>query len=872
MITMLSIKDLVKTYKLKDQEIPAVAGVSFSFPERGMFFILGKSGCGKTSLLNAVSGLDSFDSGDVVIDEKNLANMTERDMDALRNTDIGIIFQSYNLVPEMTVYQNIEVALKIQKWDGKTEEEVRDRILKIMKYIGLAGYENRVVSQLSGGERQRIAIARALVKDSKILLADEPTGNLDAKTGAVVLDLLKKISEHRLVIVVTHDAASAERYGDCVLNIRDGQIVQVQEREFAPVGLLDLTVKWDGKEAEKYEDLSPEEAAELAKKLILTPGLKEAGLSVRAASGKKERQESETDRQEKTVSPMGMNAVISPRSGVITAGLTLRNKLRFSGLFMKKNKVRLIVSIALMAVTLFLLTAAAFITHYDDRKVLTEYFDRYAPENLTGAVDREYTDMFYRSHSYSLKSGPVYMDQTKKPAEDTGHPMIPILMDQALFGDMETENYTGTGSVTMVALTDENEDAFPVADGRTPQTPEEIAITDYLAHVLNVSVGDSVETPFGKAEVSGIISTDYVEYELIKKLRYEGGSDFTGHLLNYRYGIALMLKEAFGAYQNDSARLTLPMSLFTVSEYPHSYVESAESRGTIGGMSLVDGQALSRGRMPEKRGEVLISARVAERYEVEKRWTGESVHYDFIDIHDVKYNECFSDHLNMAEFFPEGVDVVGIYPDEAMAYADFLIADDVYKEIRSTYTEKYYFDAYLLNCRSLKDYKDLVYHAAECGLWFDEPAAYQIYDFKAMVTEILPVLWILLAAVSLVTLLNMISYISASIRGNSKNIGILRALGVTKRDVSAIFVVESFVVYWIAAAISLLLSLIFMKYVNGLYQESLNERMYNIITWDHLIASILIAITFVICALVSLIPIRKMERLTPIEIIRRHEK
>ena len=105
MITMLSIKDLVKTYKLKDQEIPAVAGVSFSFPERGMFFILGKSGCGKTSLLNAVSGLDSFDSGDVVIDEKNLANMTERDMDALRNTDIGIIFQSYNLVPEMTVYQ-----------------------------------------------------------------------------------------------------------------------------------------------------------------------------------------------------------------------------------------------------------------------------------------------------------------------------------------------------------------------------------------------------------------------------------------------------------------------------------------------------------------------------------------------------------------------------------------------------------------------------------------------------------------------------------------------------------------------------------------------------------------------------------------------
>ena len=870
---MLLIKDLFKTYKVKDREIPAVAGVSFSFPKQGMFFILGKSGCGKTSLLNAISGLDSYDSGDVIIDGHNMAQMTERELDALRNTDIGIIFQSYNLVPEMTVYQNIEAALKIQDWEGKTEEDIRERIHRMMEYIGLEGYEDRLVSRLSGGERQRIAIARALIKNPKIILADEPTGNLDAKTGAVVLDLLKKISQTRLVILVTHDAAAAEKYGDSVLNISDGRIVHAEAKsETASNRSFDVVISRKGSEDEGHKRLSAEEVAELAEKVVLTPGFKEAGITVRAvypaASEMNEDHDPSGEEQKQA-----QDKVIPDREHVTSKRLKLKDQLYFSWLFMRRSKVRLAVTIALMSLTLLLLTAAAFITRYDDRRVLTRYFDRYQPENLTGSVDRSYVNILYQTRSSSLKSGPFYVDLSNELAKNTGHELIPILSEQDLLGDMETENYTGYSNVAMAGLTKENLDAFPVSEGHLPENNDEIAITDFLAHELHVEYGDKLDSTVGKVTVSGIIHTDYVAYDLIKKLRFEGGSDYTNHFLRYRYAVAAMRKEALDAYIDRMERLTLPMSLFFVSEYPRSYVESSESRSTFGSVELMQEQKLLMGRLPQKENEVLISENMAVRYGItEGRIKDGNARYYYVDIHAEDYNDCNTDALNMAEFFPDGVTVVGVCSEDMPVYADYLITDEKFKEIKTAYRDHYNFDRYLLNCLDINEYRDLVYHAAEKEYRFDEPAAYQIYEFKAMVTEMLPVLWIILAVVSMVTILNMISYIGASIRNNSKNIGILRALGVSKGDVSAIFAIESFVVYGISIMLSLAFSVAFMKYVNVLYQKDLTERVFDIIIWDHLTEFVLAAITFLVCVLAAYIPIRKMEKQKPIDIIRRNDK
>lgn len=218
---MIKIKDLCKTYDLKETKVKAIDGTTLEFPEQGMFFIIGKSGCGKTTLLNVLCGLDKYDSGSIYVNGKEIGQLDNVELDIYRNREIGIIFQEYNLIAELTVYENIALASKIQK--SEETKVLRNRIKEILGFVELEGYENRKISELSGGQKQRVAIARALIKSPKILFADEPTGNLDSKTSVNIIRLLKRISNQCLVIIVSHDSATAYEYGDGIIQIEDGR-------------------------------------------------------------------------------------------------------------------------------------------------------------------------------------------------------------------------------------------------------------------------------------------------------------------------------------------------------------------------------------------------------------------------------------------------------------------------------------------------------------------------------------------------------------------------------------------------------------------------------------------------------------------------
>ena len=220
---MLSVRNLTKIYKIKGKDakqVVALDHVSLDFPETGMVFLLGKSGSGKSTLLNTIGGLDTFNEGEVIIKGKSSKQFKQGDFDAYRNTFIGFIFQEYNILEEFTVGKNLALALELQ---GKKAS--KDAVNNLLEQVDLTGYSRRKPNQLSGGQKQRIAIARALIKDPEIIMADEPTGALDSNTGRQVMETLKKLSKTKLVIVVSHDKEFAEIYGDRVIELKDGKII-----------------------------------------------------------------------------------------------------------------------------------------------------------------------------------------------------------------------------------------------------------------------------------------------------------------------------------------------------------------------------------------------------------------------------------------------------------------------------------------------------------------------------------------------------------------------------------------------------------------------------------------------------------------------
>lgn len=227
---MIEIHNLKKTFASgKIPEVNALKGVSLTLPETGMVFILGKSGSGKSTLLYLLGGLDSPTDGEIVIDGKSMNTFMEKDFDDYRNEYVGFIFQEYNLLDYYSVGDNVALALELQgKKDNREEVDKALRILELVDEYGNTLYDRRV-NQLSGGQKQRVAIARVLVKNPKLILADEPTGALDSETGELLYTLLKELAKEKLVVVVSHDGESAEKYADCIVKLRDGQIHSEKE-------------------------------------------------------------------------------------------------------------------------------------------------------------------------------------------------------------------------------------------------------------------------------------------------------------------------------------------------------------------------------------------------------------------------------------------------------------------------------------------------------------------------------------------------------------------------------------------------------------------------------------------------------------------
>ncbi len=258
---MLRLDNIVKDYDVAGGKVHALKGVSLAFRSSEFVSVLGASGCGKTTLLNIIGGLDKYTSGDLVINGRSTRLFKDKDWDVYRNHRVGFVFQSYNLIPHQTVLGNVELALTIA---GISKAERKKRAAAALEKVGLGDQLNKRPNQLSGGQCQRVAIARALVNDPEILLADEPTGALDSVTSIQIMDLMKEIAGERLVIMVTHNPELAEKYSTRIIKLQDGMVIsdsnpysaEEEENERAAREVADETSaaeKADSKSAENTE-------------------------------------------------------------------------------------------------------------------------------------------------------------------------------------------------------------------------------------------------------------------------------------------------------------------------------------------------------------------------------------------------------------------------------------------------------------------------------------------------------------------------------------------------------------------------------------------------------------------------------------------
>jgi ABC-type lipoprotein export system ATPase subunit len=493
---MLEVKDLSKIYRSQTKngaDTHALDGVSLRFPEKGMVFLLGKSGSGKSTLLNVCGGLDAPTSGEIIVKGRSSRDFSQSDFDSYRNTFVGFIFQEYNILNEFTVEDNIALALELQ---GKPKD--KKVIADLLEQVDLEGFAKRKPNTLSGGQKQRIAIARALVKSPEIIMADEPTGALDSATGKQVFDTLKKLSQDKLVIIVSHDREFAEIYADRIIELKDGKILSDVSKELETQQSLsdNLNVVGDVLCVKSGSDLG-ENDFELIKKFLKDSGDKNVIIASNekdVSNFKKINKITDDGRKEifaDTDESKQEKKVYSPgESKFIRSKLPAKHAARIGISGLKTKPIRLFFTIILCVISFVLFGILSTLSFYDSKSMFKQTMidseDNYATFTKIYKASVSYYTNGQLEHSYETIGYAKFSDNDLKDFEGT--------FGKGGFGAIDsvyitvpvrkaTSNYWKP-NFTRVAYFPDGSFARNGMLGTYPTKNDEIAISKYMADLL----------------------------------------------------------------------------------------------------------------------------------------------------------------------------------------------------------------------------------------------------------------------------------------------------------------------------------------------------------------------------------------------------
>lgn len=845
---MLRLKNVSKIYRMKSGEVHALCDVSLDLPESGMVFVLGKSGCGKSTLLNVVGGLDEVTSGEIVIDGVSMSDYRAKDYDLYRNRYIGFIFQEYNLIDGFNVGKNICLALELQQIKDK-----KSLIENVLEQVGLAGYYNRKINELSGGQKQRVAIARALVKNPRIILADEPTGNLDSATAEEVFGLLKELSRDRLILVVSHDRENAEQYADRIIELKDGQVLSdrvINETNNAQVS--PLTIGNDN----------------------VTGVANDGQGSDVANSAQQQEIEIGTESYSK-----------SKRRQKISSNLPFTSALNYAFINLWRKKFRVLASILLFIISLALFNFAYATSRFDIYDTTYNTFKDAGYTNVT-------LQSWYKNKKYDFI--------TAEFCEEA----VPIYYDRSYIIDYSEQNAINNGyykdSVNVAMPIDSGiveKMGYTTLYGRLPQKSTEICISKYLADSILFSgkpqwdkMGiTSIEGLINNINdrqklfnVVGIIDTKFPsKYDELKGKRYEEIIHMNNNLsrsfeeqTRATAHVAMLCHESyfrdFYMPKGDSFAFTPYMS----STLPYEKRLNAHSANMLEVLdmeyhkvdSLVDG--------------VIVNYSTAKEFIFRAGYGEESQLYNYDTV-----VELLANHVINIEMPYEGepkyelnARIIGVYDDSdknnpMFNYGKIFMSGAAHAEM---FNKVNCLEALLIDIhnkfamRRATEVSSLVEEGG--NLRYNNDVIDAIEQTKLYAVRFKKIGGFTAGVFGTIVILLLLNYFMSTIKDKNREIGVLRALGVKNNNIILIYVLEAMII----SIIAFIISLPFSYMITCLMELTVMNTLpmgYDVFVHFIDLGIVSCLVTFALCIGIALIgciaPFVKLFRRKPMEIIRK---
>ena len=839
---MLQLQHISKVYHTGNQEFHALKDISIRFRENEFVSILGQSGSGKTTLLNIIGGLDQYTSGDLLIQGKSTKQFKDRDWDSYRNHTIGFVFQSYNLIGHQTALSNVEIAMTLS---GVSKAERKKRAIEALERVGLKDHLYKKPNQMSGGQMQRIAIARALVNNPKVVLADEPTGALDSETSVQIMDLLKDIAKERLVIMVTHNPALAQKYSTRIVQVLDGNILSdsnpyepTEEPKQGDIQFTKTKMSYLTALALSFNNLLTKKGRTFLTAFAGSIGIIGIALILALSNGVsgyvKKTQEDTLVSLPLTISEKNQSNLLATSPDLSEKPYKDNNELGINTVLTKLLKKQI---------------------GKNDLASFKSYLDEHASE-----VQALTKDIRYR---YNLQPYIYATDTSNGPKS---------ILPSTLADEVDTSNQTIKGYLQNIDYwselsSDSNmlESQYDVLEGRFPQDKAEIVLivdeNNEISDLLLYSLRIKDPSELNDAKKLDELGSQTYQY-----------SDFIGKTFK-----AVVNTNRFAKENNRW------MNKINDASYMKTQIENGleltivgvlrQKEGTSSGVNSPSGGVAYTSALIDYTSEQIQNSDIVKEQEANSTinvFTGKAFAKDPKPFNSADLTQ--EEKIQLAKMTPEQqAQYIQQYNDNSTAtYEENLEKLGVIDKSKPAAIE--FYTSSFQQKQELKDFIN-AYNTDKKDAGEDDKALAYSDDIQTIMSSITTMVGVIttvlvgFVAISLIVSSIMIAIITyISVLERTKEIGILRAMGASKKDIRRIFTAETAIEGFISGVLGIAITLLATIPINTIVAKMTNVENVAQLPWEA--ALILIGISIILTMLAGLIPSRIAAKKDPVESLR----